>query len=179
MLPSSKCRQTALRSLKKKNVLLGLSEQASARGCVDAFASQEEVRQGERSGNGHPCHCPVLPSTAPPTSSDNNKGKFLPKGSKHVSLNTVAEVTLCLPGQAHSWGRPRYRADLAALLPSKHAERSLSSADNKVMMFVVMLEKQNSPCAVTSPGSAEPKPLLPVGARPQLQVSDERAQESS
>lgn len=39
-------------------------------------------------------------------------------------------------------------------------------------MFVIVLEKQNSPRAVTSPGSAEPKPLLPVGADSQLHAWD-------
>ena len=79
--PVNAGRKIGIKSFKKK-ILLGLSEQASARGCVDAFASQREIRRGERSSNSHPYHCPVLPSPVPPTNSDNNKGKFLPKGSK-------------------------------------------------------------------------------------------------
>jgi len=44
-------------------------------------------------------------------------------------------------------------------------------------MFVIMLAKPNSPHGGSSPGSAEPTPLLPVGAEPQLHAVDEMAQE--
>lgn len=88
----------------------------------------------------------------------------------NVSLHTTAEVTLCFPGQARSQGQPRCRASLALLLPSKHAEGSLPSADNKVMMFVSCWKSKTALAPSPPPGSAEPRPLLPVGASPQLQA---------
>lgn len=111
-----------------------------------------------------PLLLPLHLSPAPPTSPDNNKkDKCLPKGGKHMSLNTGMEAFMArhtvVSAEVQSW------PCLTPPLP----ERSLSE-DSKGMMFVIMLEKQNSPRAVTSLGSAEPKPLLTVGANSQLHV---------